>query len=238
MLLFYNIIDVVIILLILAIAIVGLKRGVILQTVMSIGTLIAYILAFYLSIPLSRFFNLNLPYFKFIGSFKNITVLNIMLYRIIAFILILVIILIALNIIIKIASKVEKILKFTIVLGIPSKILGFVLGLIEGYVLIYILLFIVTQPNFNMDFINESKLTPIILNRTPILSNIASQMNKAVNDIYNIKDNFQGNINTSNLKTLDIMLQYNITTKEEVMAIKDKGKLNDITNIESILEKY
>lgn len=238
MLFSYNIIDVIIILALLAIGIVGLKRGVLLQAVMSIGTIIAYVLAFYLSSPLARFFNLTFPYFNFAGSFKGVTILNIMLYRIIAFVLILVIILVILNIIIKIASGFEKVLKFTIVLGIPSKILGFILGLIEGYVLVYMALFFIHQPAFNLAFINDSKLTPVILNHTPILSNVANKMNMAVNDIYALKDVGKEDPNTCNLKILDIMLKYKITTKKEVTDIKAKGKLDTINNIDSVLEKY
>jgi uncharacterized membrane protein required for colicin V production len=234
----FNIVDVIIILGMLSVGIVGLKRGVILQTVMSIGTIIAYVLAFYLKGPLAHFLNMNFPYWTFTGAFKGVTILNVMLYHILAFVVILVIILVILNIIIAIAGGFEKILKFTIVLGIPSKILGFILGLVEGYILVYMALFLIHQPAMNFDFVQKSKLTPIILNSTPVLSNVAQKVNNAISDIYALKDVDKENLNNYNLEVLDIMLKYKITTKKEILDIKNKGKLDTIQNIDSILEKY
>ena len=84
-----NIIDIGIILIIIMGGIVGFKRGFFNQLVSSIGFFVIVVLSFLLKNPLSVFLYEHLPFFKFGGIIKGVTVLNIFLYEIIAFIIIL-----------------------------------------------------------------------------------------------------------------------------------------------------
>lgn len=234
-----NIIDIVIILMIILGGLIGWKKGFFKQTVSTIGTIIVFILAFYLKNPLAEFISLLLPFFDFGGVFKGITVLNIILYQLISFIIILAILTVVLNVLIKVTGIVEKILKFTIILGIPSKILGFIVGLIESYVIIFVVLFFITQPAFNFKMLNESKITPKILESTPVLSNIAGQMVNTVNDLYSLGDkyNSEADSNQFNKEALDIMLKHKIITVDYIEKLIDKNKIN-IIGIDSVLNKY
>ena len=235
-----NIIDVVIVLLIALAGVVGLKRGFFKQVVMTIGTVLVFILAFYLKNPLADFFCSVLPFFDFFGSFQGIVVLNVILYQLLAFLIVIALLMAVLNIIVSITGLFEKVLKFTIILGIPSKILGFIVGLIEGYIVMFVILFFLNQPAVNIDIINQSKLMPKILNHTPGLTNIVSDMNETITDIYHLKDQFGDgkNPNQFNLETLDVMLEHGIIKPSSVEKLIENGKLDGVSGIDSVLNKY
>ena len=76
-----NVIDVAVVLLILCAGVVGLKRGVFKELVMTVGLLIVYILAFKLKDPIANWLSINLPFFNFGGDFYGATALNILLYQ-------------------------------------------------------------------------------------------------------------------------------------------------------------
>lgn len=235
-----NIVDAIIILIILACGVAGFKRGVFKQLVTTVGFIIVVVLAFYLKNPVAEFLSLYLPFFKFGGSFANVTSLNIILYQLLAFILVVLLLEVVLNILIKITGVIEKILKFTIILGIPSKILGFIVGLIEGFVIVFLVLFFLKQPAFNLDIIKDSKLTDPILKSTPVLSPIAKKFTDTVNDLYELGNDYAEmklDANTLNLKSIDTMLEHKIISVSYVEKLIDNKKI-DIVGIDSVLNKY
>ena len=63
-----NIFDIVIILIILLAGVVGLKRGVLKELVMLIGTILVYFLAFQFKNPLANFMMRWFTFFDFIGK--------------------------------------------------------------------------------------------------------------------------------------------------------------------------
>ncbi len=235
-----NVIDVVIILLIALAGVVGLKRGFFKQVVMTIGTILVFILAFQLKNPIANFMMTVFPFFDFPGKFSGMVVINIIMYQLLAFLLVACILFVVLNIIIKITGIFEKILTFTIILGLPSKILGFIVGIIEGYVMVFIALFFLCQPAVNISIINESKLTDKILNNTFGLTNIVVNMNNTITDIYSLtEDIHEGNdTNQLNLEMLDIMLKHKVITADSVDKLLDKGKLTQINGVDSVVNKY
>ena len=218
-----NIIDVIIILMILCAGVVGLKRGVFNQLVMTVGLLLVYIISFKLKNPIANWMSLNLPFFKFGG----LTYLNIFIYQAIAFVIVFSIVMIIFRIILKITGIFEKILKFTIILGIPSNILGFILGLIEGYIIMFITVFIISQPFVKLDIVNESKYREPILNSSPILSNIVSSTNDAIKDIYEVQKNYLNSKDTVkyNNEVVRILVQYDVVSNDYINKLKESGKL-------------
>lgn len=237
---FMNIIDALIILIIIMFGISGFKRGVIKQTVSTVGFVLVVILSFYLKNPAAEFLSLYLPFFEFGGAFVGVTALNILLYQLISFIFVLIILETILQALIKASGFIEKVLKFTIILGIPSKILGLIVGLIEGFIIVFIALFFLKQPAFNIELFDGSKLTDKILNSTPVLSNIANNLVETFNDISELEDNYQGqNINDNglNLDAIDIMLKHDVITPQYVEKLIDADKIN-VVGIDSILNKY
>ena len=235
-----NIVDAIIMLLILACGVAGFKRGVLKQTVSTVGFIIVVILAFYLKNPIAEFLSLHLPFFSFGGNLANTVSLNIILYQLISFILVILVLETVLGILIRITGVIEKILKFTVILGIPSKILGFVVGVVEGFIITFILLFFLRQPGFNLKIFDGSKLTNPILNSTPVLSQVAGDFVDTFNDLYELGNDYYEqklDANTLDLKSIDVMLEHKIITYNYVIKLVDAKKIK-ITGIDNVINKY
>ena len=223
-----NIVDVVIIMGLLLGGVTGAKNGFFRQSVVLIGTILCFILAWVFKNPIANFLSFTLPFFNFAGPFEGLTSLNIVMYQLIAFLLLLSLFSAILAIIIKATGVFEKILNFTIILGIPSKILGFIVGVIEAYVIIFAVLFFVNQPAVNLEIVKESTFSPKIVNSSPGLSNIVGNMNDAVNDIYDItKDyNINQNTNSFNKKVINSLLEHKVIDRDYLDKLVSKGKIN------------
>ena len=220
-----NILDAVIIIFLLIGALAGFRRGVIKQSVLLLGLIVVLVLSFYIRIPVSTFFYKNLPFFNFDGVLKGMSVLNILLYEVIAFLIVFSILYIVLRIVIKISGLIEKILKATIILGFFSKIGGCIVGIIESYVIIFIVLFIFTQPFLNVSGMEGSKFTPMIINNTPVLSDSVEDFRFVFDEIDKIIGSYKEEDVNFNEKTIDIFLKYNIITQENIDILKEKGKI-------------
>ena len=175
-----NIIDVIIILIILCGAVVGLKRGVLNELVMTVGFLLVFVISYFLKNPVAEFLSLNLPFFNFGSGGGSSVALNIIFYQIISFVIVFCIVMFLFRILLSITGFIEKILKFTIILGIPSKILGFIVGAVEGYILAFLFIFALNQPILNIDVVNQSKLKEPMLTKTPVLTNLISNVKNTV----------------------------------------------------------
>lgn len=234
-----GIVDVVIVFVILLFAVAGLKNGFFKQTVFTAGTILIFVLSYYLKDYLADFFSYNLPFFNFAGPFSGLESVNIVLYQMIAFLIVFAVLAAVLAVLLKFTKVFEKILSATIILGIPSKILGFIVGLIEGYVIVFIGLFFLSQPAVNVEILNESKLMPKIVNSSLGLSNIVSDTSKTIEEMYNLVDDYAKDKDKDkfNRDAIDIMLKNKIITTDYIDKLIEKGKLKT-TGLEIILDKY
>lgn len=234
-----NFVDIIIILFILSGAILGFKRGATKQLVSCIGLTLVVILSFFLKNPVSVFLYEHLPFFKFGGILKGVTVLNILLYEVIAFLIVFSILMIALKVILLATTLFEAILKATIVLSIPSKIIGAFIGMIENFVITFMILYVLALPFFNISIIKEAKLANQILTSTPILSGRIDNSLKVIEEFTDLKTKYESatNANEFNLETLDLFLKYDIITIGSVDKLVEKNKLV-IDNIDIVLKKY
>lgn len=235
-----NIVDLIIIIAILFGAVIGFKRGFTKSLVSAVGVLAIVILAFLFKNPVSTILYEHLPFFQFGGIIKGVTVLNIALYELLAFVIVLAVLAVALKILTLATSIFEKILTFTIILGIPSKILGAIIGALEWFVLVFISLYILNMPMINVKELSSSTLVPKILNNTPILSGVIDDTNKVIAEFATIKDKYNDkevNTNEFNKETLDLFLKYNVVTVNSVDKLVNDEKLK-IEGIEEVLNKY
>ncbi len=230
-------IDSIIILFLLMGAVVGFKRGVIKSATMFVGAVFVILLSYSLKNPVSKVLFSIFPFFNFAGDFEGLTVLNIIIYEAIAFLLVYVILMVLLQILIKITGGIEKILKFTIILGIPSKLLGALFGLFESFIFVFIGLFLLSQIPSTNYLIKESKYAGKLLEASPVLSTTTKEYYHAIEEIISIKDQNLQNKEEYNRKSLDILLKYDIVELDAVEDLIKKGKL-EIPNVESVLEKY
>lgn len=230
-----NVADFVIIILLAFGAVEGFKAGVIKKATDFIGMFVIVILSFTLKNNLSTIMYENLPFFSFGGFIKGIDAINILLYEIIAFLIIFAALYFILRAVLVVTGLIEKILKATVILSIPSKILGIFVGILESYVYIFIVLVILTLPIFNIPFVRESKMVNFMLDDTPILSSMSSEMIDIYDNVYNIvinrKDKSNEEINTEITK---LMIDKNVLTKESARKLVDRNKLH--INNKEILE--
>ena len=133
-----NILDAVIITILIVGVLGGMSRGLIKQAVLLIGLVVCLIFAFSLRTPIATFMYEYLPFFKFGGLFSGVSIINILLYELIAFLIIFSLLYLVLRILLKITGIIEKILDMTIILGFFSKIGGGIVGFIEAYICILV----------------------------------------------------------------------------------------------------
>ena len=235
-----KIVDIVILIIILLGAVIGFKRGFTRSLVSALGFIVIAILAYFLKNPLSILLYENLPFFKFGGILKGVTVLNIALYELLAFVIVLAILGVALKILMVATSVFEKILKMTIILGIPSKIMGAVVGALEAFVIVFISLYALSLPIFNISIVNDSNWKDTILNKTPILSAFSKDTMKVIDEFASIKEKYKDNNKNAeefNKEVLDLFLKYDVVKVSSIDKFVEKEKLQ-INNIEEILMKY
>ena len=235
-----KIVDIVILIIILLGAVIGFKRGFTRSLVSALGFIVIAILAYFLKNPLSILLYENLPFFKFGGILKGVTVLNIALYELLAFVIVLAILGVALKILMVATSVFEKILKMTIILGIPSKIMGAVVGALEAFVIVFISLYALSLPIFNISILNDSNWKDTILNKTPILSAFSKDTMQVIDEFASIKEKYKDNNKNAeefNKEVLDLFLKYDVVKVSSIDKLVEKEKLQ-INNIEEILLKY
>ena len=235
-----NITDFLIIIFIVLGAFVGAKQGFTKALVSFLGTIIVVVLSYFLKNPVSEFLMSFCPFFNFGGIIKGVTVLNIAVYEVIAFILVYFILMAILNAVLFATGIFEKLLKFTIVLGMPSAIFGAIIGAIKNYVIVFFVLYILSMPNFvDVGFVKNSKFREPILVNTPLLSNIAGCALEALDDFKGVADKYTDSTDTNayNLETLDVFLKYKIVTVDTVKKLDESGKI-EINGIETVLSKY
>ena len=114
----------------------------------------------------------------------------------------------------------------TIILTIPSKILGGVLGIVEGYIVIFAVLIILSIPFKDFDIFKNSYLNNKIITSSPILSKSLGNLDDLIIDIYEIKINKDDDKDKINDKILDMYIDYNVISREDLEDIYETGKLD------------
>jgi len=229
----FGLLDSIIILFLIMGALIGFKRGVIKSATMLIGAIVVIFLSYSLKNPVSKLFYQIFPFFNFAGDFEGLTVLNLIIYEALAFVLVYILFMSILQVIIKITGGIETILKFTIVLGIPSKMLGALFGLLESFLFVFVALFLLSQIPGTNAFVNDSMLGEKIVNSSPLLSSITEEYYKAFEEIISIKDQNLQDKEEYNQKCLDILLKYDIVKKDTVDDLIKNGKLKIRNGVES-----
>lgn len=236
-----NILDIVIALVLIMSAIIGFKRGAIKEVVSLVGIIIVFILAFSLKGVLGNVLCKWLPFFNFAGNLEGVTVLNILLYQLIAFLIIYSLLFSVYMIVVKISGIVQKIVHMTIVLWLPSKVIGAVVAFITGYVMVFVVLLALLIPLKDTDIFKNSKFANYIVYDTPILASSSENISTSINEIYELgEDLSKGDIskNEANVKTMDILLKYKVVSAETARELVVLDKLDDISGLDKAIEKY
>ena len=205
-----NLVDIFFLLIILVCGLIGLKRGFFKELVLTVGYIILLIISYKLITPTA---NLIISLVK-VGN----NPINLLIYQIIAFLVVFIILSIIFQLIVFLTNALEKLLNITIVLGIFSKILGFILGLVKGVIVAYLLSLLFTLPMFNnIPMFRNSTVKSELLTKMPNI-----KLNKIVNEISKLDINS----NDFNKQVLQILIKYNILTKEKVIDMVKSGQLD------------
>ena len=231
-----NIFDVVIILCIALVGVIGLKRGIIKEAVVLIGTILVICVAFWLKDPLAAFLCKHLPFFHLRSGLGVVTSLNIIFYQLIAFLLLVILLLFLLRILIHVSGFLSKIVNATIILALPNQLLGLLLGLIEGYIIVFLALNILAVPLGDNALFVDSGVRQYIMNESPILNDQFGGINRALEDIMTLEEG--GSQNENDLKVIDIMLKYKVVSVDFMEEVKETGKLDSIVGIDAVINKY
>ena len=231
-----NIFDIVIILLILLAGVVGMKRGIIKEVAIVLGTILVFFLAFLFKDPLATFLCNIFPMIKVISGIGTLSALSLLFYQLIAFLLLAILFGIIVKVLISITGLLSKLINATVILAVPNKILGFIAGLIEGYLLMFLALNVLMIPMSGNDLFMESSAREFIMTKSPVLNQTFSGMNNALEEIFTIDD--KNTENEKNLAIIDIALKYDVVTVDFVENAKDSGKLADIEGLDAVINKY
>lgn len=223
-----NIIDVLFILIILLCAVIGMKKGFVRTTVAFVGIILVFILSYFLKNPLAEWMSLNLPFFNFSGSFEGATILNVIIYQLLAFFIVFALLMTAYSLAIFFSKVVEKILTITFILAIPSKVGGFIVGLLEGIVISLIAIIFLSLPVLKFDLINDSAIRNYLFNVSPVIGNITKNTNDAVDEILELNEKFRAydTRENFNLSCLESLLKHKAMKVSLAEKLVNSGKLN------------
>jgi len=236
-----NIVDIVILIIIALFGLAGMKSGFLRTTVSLVGIILISLLSFALKDGLAETLSMNLPFFNFTGAFKGVTILNVIMYQLLAFIIIFFILMAIYNIIVTVTKIVERLLKLTIILIIPSKIGGLIVGIIEGILVSIILVIFLSLPVLNFKEIRNSTIRKYIYDVSPIVGNLTSNTNDAIDEIIELKEKFDEEEDKTlfNIECFEVLLKHKVIGIEYSEKLIGSGKLNISPEVgQAIIDKY
>ncbi len=232
-----NIIDWFILLILFLSFIRGFRKGFLSSVVTFVGSILIFVLAFYLKNPISTFLYEKLPFFTIGDKFSGIYAYNILIYEAISYLIAIFLLGIVFKIINKITGIVTFIINATIILGIPNKLLGALVGLVQGFLISFVLIFTMQMIGYTSKQVAESKFAHNLLEKTPVLSNMISKSYESIKEIYNIASNSNLNKDVANLESIDVLLESEIITLKSTMRLIESNKIK-IPGINEIIDKY
>lgn len=236
-----SILDVIVIVGLIIGIIIGYKEGAISSILHMIGTLIMFILAFYLKGPLSMVLFEHFPFNIQSGIFAGISSFNFLVYETIAFFILIIVLSIILKVVLKVSGILNKLINKTIILALPNKIIGAFFGALRFFIFGFFVLFFCTFIPQTSKYIKESKVSLAILNNTPILTSVTKDFNNTMKDIYVLIDKYDDDSEDTMKKidydVLEILLKHNIISVDTVEKMQKSNKIN-IENIDELLSKY
>lgn len=204
----------------------GYKKGFLESSVRLVGFIAAIVGAYLLKNSVSVYMYTHLPFFKFEGLFKGVSALNIIVYEVISFILVFIVLLIVLKIIAKITNLVERVLSLIFFIGLPSKILGALVGFLQGMIILYFAIFVFKVGCNIAGFGMEPSLADDIIN-IPVLRDTFGASMHSLDEITALATSYEDTKDKEefNKQAIDILLKYNVITKENLQILVDNGKI-------------
>lgn len=219
-------VDISIVVILILFALIGLKRGTFKSIIYLAAIFIVAIVSFEFKDYIANVLMKLLPFLKFKGSFDGITVVNVLFYKGLAFLIVFALLMLILSILIKVSGLLDLLVKSTIIFEIPSRILGMIIGLAEGVVICYAGLFFLVLIPVNENPIKDSKIAPYIINNTPVLNKVFDKSYKLSKNVYKlIEEKIENNSSEEvNEDALDELKKNGLITESELNELKKNGK--------------
>lgn len=223
-----SIFDVLIIFVILFGMYLGLQRGLVKEATDFGALLVSMIIASPLSKLLCNLLYPVLPFFNFAGGVKGLKALNVILWRIILYLLIIIILLMIIRKILLKLKLSSKISDSIVEAGLISKLLGAIMAFPLMIIFLYNVLIISNVPFISLDITNESVAAKIILEKTLIVSSQNKDVYLSENDastIINGKYNIDQNYKKANEKIVESLVSNNLISEKTVDKLTKKNKI-------------
>ena len=229
-----TIVDLICLVLLLLGAFNGFRKGLIKSVVSFVGLILSIVIAWYLKNPISEFMYMKLPFINFSG---NLSLFNIVVYELIAFLIILIVLLVVVRLIAMATGLIDKLVGLVSGLGIISKILGLIFGLIETYVLIFVVMFLLYNFTTLNTVMDNNSLTNKMLENTPVLSSMVGSEFKSLEEVAKLTDNYQEGSKEYNQELFKILLNYKVIKVETAQSLIDNNKVK-FDGAQDVLNEY
>lgn len=207
---------------------IGYQKGVIKQLSDFLILFISSILASFISDKLFSILYKYLPFFNLSGKSEGLKSINIILWKLIIYVLcVLILILIIRQILIK-TKLYDKIINSMVDISLLNKILGMIISLPLVLILIFNISLFLLSPNFNLKQLNDSKVISTIMIKTPVLSwqnkNLYNNQKYIIKRI-NKKDNTKKNLKKVNNDIVNNMMETGFVNKSIIDNLNKENKL-------------
>lgn len=207
---------------------IGYQKGVIKQLSDFLILFITSILASFISDKLFSILYKYLPFFNLSGKSEGLKSINIILWKLIIYVLcVLILILIIRQILIK-TKLYDKIINSMVDISLLNKILGMIISLPLVLILIFNISLFLLSPNFNLKQLNDSKVISTIMIKTPVLSwqnkNLYNNQKYIIKRI-NKKDNTKKNLKKVNNDIVNNMMETGFVNKSIIDNLNKENKL-------------
>lgn len=226
------IIDILIIVFIILCICSGYKKGFLESSISFCGFVLSLFVAYILKNKISVFLYTYLPFFNFYGLFKGVSILNIIIYEIIAFIGIFILLMIILKIINKITGLVSKLFSLIVLIGLPNKILGGFIGFVKSIVILYFVIFFLKIGFTFSGYSFDSSIADTIID-FPILKETFGDTLYSLDEIFNLAKEYEYTKDKKEFsdKSINILLKYNVITKDNLDILINDEKIIIYGNI-------
>lgn len=210
----------------------GMKKGFFESSIRFIGFIASVIGAYLLKNPLSVFMYTHLPFFEFNGLFKGVSALNIIAYELIAFVIVFILLMLVVKIVCKVTGLIDKIMSMVFFLGIPNKILGGIVGFIQSIIFLYFVIFAVKVVGNLTGMEMRPSLADFIV-EVPVLKDTFGETLNSMDDITALALEYEDTKDKDefNNKAIQVLLDYNIVTEENLEILIESGKIDSIDSI-------
>lgn len=216
----------------------GYQRGIFKELGDFLSLLMAMLLSYPASLGLSKLLYKVLPFFNFSCKVKGIKAVNIILWRVIIYLIVLFFLLAVIDrILIKTGIK-EKITDSSVEAGIISKLLGSLLSIPLVILFLYNIALLANVPNMKINEFATSKSKKIILEKTLIISKLNEGIyyseeyaNRLIYSKYNTNKTFK----LVNKKIIDNTITNKLISRSSAKKINKKLYGTKVTVMDEII---